>query len=162
MEEMTRKQPDVDRVTKTYKRKTVEPTHTPFVEKSHRGSSMFQAAVFCSVVREQQFPSACEDSFHLQKLIGLEPKFFLIFLLTHLFFLILIYFSFILKAEWQIFHLLMRCPNAHKSQGRTKQKLETWNYTHVPHGGGRNPVSGPWFSASQDTLVGNWVSNQST
>lgn len=99
MEEMTRKQPDVDRVTKTYKRKTVEPTHTPFVEKSHRGSSMFQAAVFCSVVREQQFPSACEDSFHLQKLIGLEPKFFLIFLLTHLFFLILIYFSFILKAE---------------------------------------------------------------
>uniref|UniRef100_A0A8C8SYV6 Microtubule actin crosslinking factor 1 n=1 Tax=Pelusios castaneus TaxID=367368 RepID=A0A8C8SYV6_9SAUR len=34
MEEMTRKQPDVDRVTKTYKRKTTEPTHGPFIEKS--------------------------------------------------------------------------------------------------------------------------------
>ncbi|XP_069934821.1 microtubule-actin cross-linking factor 1 isoform X35 [Oryctolagus cuniculus] len=38
MEEMTRKQPDVDRVTKTYKRKTVEPAHAPFVEKSRSGS----------------------------------------------------------------------------------------------------------------------------
>uniref|UniRef100_A0A6I8NFP0 Microtubule actin crosslinking factor 1 n=1 Tax=Ornithorhynchus anatinus TaxID=9258 RepID=A0A6I8NFP0_ORNAN len=34
MEEMTRKQPDVDRVTKTYKRKASEPTHAPFIEKS--------------------------------------------------------------------------------------------------------------------------------
>ncbi|XP_019367898.1 PREDICTED: microtubule-actin cross-linking factor 1 isoform X14 [Gavialis gangeticus] len=34
MEEMTRKQPDVDRVTKTYKRKATEPTHGPFIEKS--------------------------------------------------------------------------------------------------------------------------------
>ncbi|XP_060547372.1 microtubule-actin cross-linking factor 1 isoform X16 [Pantherophis guttatus] len=34
MEEMTRKQPDVDRVTKTYKRKTTEPAHGPFMEKS--------------------------------------------------------------------------------------------------------------------------------
>ncbi|XP_038613931.1 microtubule-actin cross-linking factor 1 isoform X3 [Tachyglossus aculeatus] len=34
MEEMTRKQPDVDRVTKTYKRKATEPTHAPFIEKS--------------------------------------------------------------------------------------------------------------------------------
>ncbi|XP_042296316.1 microtubule-actin cross-linking factor 1 isoform X3 [Sceloporus undulatus] len=34
MEEMTRKQPDVDRVTKTYKRKTTEPSHGPFSEKS--------------------------------------------------------------------------------------------------------------------------------
>ncbi|XP_077193444.1 microtubule-actin cross-linking factor 1 isoform X5 [Paroedura picta] len=34
MEEMTRKQPDVDRVTKTYKRKATEPTHGPFTEKS--------------------------------------------------------------------------------------------------------------------------------
>ncbi|XP_056651159.1 microtubule-actin cross-linking factor 1 isoform X5 [Monodelphis domestica] len=34
MEEMTRKQPDVDRVTKTYKRKAIEPTHAPFIEKS--------------------------------------------------------------------------------------------------------------------------------
>jgi dystonin len=41
MEEMTRKQPDVDRVTKTYKRKNIEPTHAPFIEKSRSGSSMF-------------------------------------------------------------------------------------------------------------------------
>uniref|UniRef100_A0A663FKP8 Microtubule actin crosslinking factor 1 n=1 Tax=Aquila chrysaetos chrysaetos TaxID=223781 RepID=A0A663FKP8_AQUCH len=34
MEEMTRKQPDVDRVTKTYKRKATEPPHGPFIEKS--------------------------------------------------------------------------------------------------------------------------------
>ncbi|XP_044853529.1 microtubule-actin cross-linking factor 1 isoform X16 [Mauremys mutica] len=34
MEEMTRKQPDVDRVTKTYKRKATEPAHGPFIEKS--------------------------------------------------------------------------------------------------------------------------------
>ncbi|KAM6427631.1 microtubule-actin cross-linking factor 1 isoform 6-T6 [Liasis olivaceus] len=34
MEEMTRKQPDVDRVTKTYKRKATEPAHGPFMEKS--------------------------------------------------------------------------------------------------------------------------------
>ncbi|XP_074190545.1 microtubule-actin cross-linking factor 1 isoform X19 [Rhinolophus sinicus] len=38
MEEMTRKQPDVDRVTKTYKRKTMEPTHGPFIEKSRSGN----------------------------------------------------------------------------------------------------------------------------
>uniref|UniRef100_A0A674HI94 Microtubule actin crosslinking factor 1 n=1 Tax=Taeniopygia guttata TaxID=59729 RepID=A0A674HI94_TAEGU len=34
MEEMTRKQPDVDRVTKTYKRKVTEPPHGPFIDKS--------------------------------------------------------------------------------------------------------------------------------
>ncbi|XP_068924104.1 microtubule-actin cross-linking factor 1 isoform X5 [Petaurus breviceps papuanus] len=34
MEEMTRKQPDVDRVTKTYKRKATEPAHAPFIDKS--------------------------------------------------------------------------------------------------------------------------------
>ncbi|XP_077788005.1 microtubule-actin cross-linking factor 1 isoform X19 [Podarcis muralis] len=34
MEVMTRKQPDVDRVTKTYKRKATEPAHGPFIEKS--------------------------------------------------------------------------------------------------------------------------------
>uniref|UniRef100_A0A8C3PQY3 Microtubule actin crosslinking factor 1 n=1 Tax=Calidris pygmaea TaxID=425635 RepID=A0A8C3PQY3_9CHAR len=34
MEEMTRKQPDVDRVTKTYKRKATETPHGPFSEKS--------------------------------------------------------------------------------------------------------------------------------
>lgn len=38
---MTRKQPDVDRVTKTYKRKNIEPTHAPFIEKPRGGSSMF-------------------------------------------------------------------------------------------------------------------------
>uniref|UniRef100_A0A8C3SUU0 Microtubule actin crosslinking factor 1 n=1 Tax=Chelydra serpentina TaxID=8475 RepID=A0A8C3SUU0_CHESE len=38
MEEMTRKQPDVDRVTKTYKRKVTEPAHGPFIEKSRRKS----------------------------------------------------------------------------------------------------------------------------
>ncbi|XP_009984863.1 PREDICTED: microtubule-actin cross-linking factor 1-like, partial [Tauraco erythrolophus] len=45
MEEMTRKQPDVDRVTKTYKRKATEPPHGPFIEKS-RGNrkSLSQAA----------------------------------------------------------------------------------------------------------------------
>lgn len=39
MEEMTRKQPDVDRVTKTYKRKILEPAHAPFMEKSRGGGS---------------------------------------------------------------------------------------------------------------------------
>uniref|UniRef100_A0A663N7N7 Microtubule actin crosslinking factor 1 n=1 Tax=Athene cunicularia TaxID=194338 RepID=A0A663N7N7_ATHCN len=38
MEEMTRKQPDVDRVTKTYKRKATEPPHGPFIEKSRSNS----------------------------------------------------------------------------------------------------------------------------
>uniref|UniRef100_A0A8D1X7X2 Microtubule actin crosslinking factor 1 n=1 Tax=Sus scrofa TaxID=9823 RepID=A0A8D1X7X2_PIG len=38
MEEMTCKQPDVDRVTKTYKRKIIEPAHAPFMEKSRGGS----------------------------------------------------------------------------------------------------------------------------
>uniref|UniRef100_A0A8C8RXR8 Dystonin n=1 Tax=Pelusios castaneus TaxID=367368 RepID=A0A8C8RXR8_9SAUR len=41
MEEMTRKQPDVDKVTKTYKRKTVEPTpvqsHIPVLDKGRAG-----------------------------------------------------------------------------------------------------------------------------
>uniref|UniRef100_A0A8C5JGZ6 Microtubule actin crosslinking factor 1 n=1 Tax=Junco hyemalis TaxID=40217 RepID=A0A8C5JGZ6_JUNHY len=36
MEEMTRKQPDVDRVTKTYKRKATEPPHGPFIDKSRK------------------------------------------------------------------------------------------------------------------------------
>ncbi|XP_068773811.1 microtubule-actin cross-linking factor 1 isoform X14 [Struthio camelus] len=45
MEEMTRKQPDVDRVTKTYKRKATEPTHGPFIEKSRSNrKSLSQAA----------------------------------------------------------------------------------------------------------------------
>ncbi|XP_072466054.1 microtubule-actin cross-linking factor 1 isoform X4 [Notamacropus eugenii] len=45
MEEMTRKQPDVDRVTKTYKRKAIEPTHAPFIEKSRSNrKSLGQAA----------------------------------------------------------------------------------------------------------------------
>lgn len=46
MEEMTRKQPDVDRVTKTYKRKSVEPTHAPLIEKSRSASSMSPALLF--------------------------------------------------------------------------------------------------------------------
>ncbi|XP_067167734.1 microtubule-actin cross-linking factor 1-like isoform X10 [Apteryx mantelli] len=45
MEEMTRKQPDVDRVTKTYKRKATEPAHGPFIEKSRSNrKSLSQAA----------------------------------------------------------------------------------------------------------------------
>lgn len=39
MEEMTRKQPDVDRVTKTYKRKVSETPHGPFSEKSRSNST---------------------------------------------------------------------------------------------------------------------------
>uniref|UniRef100_A0A8C3ER95 Microtubule actin crosslinking factor 1 n=1 Tax=Corvus moneduloides TaxID=1196302 RepID=A0A8C3ER95_CORMO len=39
MEEMTRKQPDVDRVTKTYKRKATEPPHGPFIDKSRSNSA---------------------------------------------------------------------------------------------------------------------------
>lgn len=42
MEEMTRKQPDVDKVTKTYKRKALEPTpvqsHIPVLDKGRAGS----------------------------------------------------------------------------------------------------------------------------
>lgn len=34
MEEMTQKQPDVDRVTKTYKRKTTDPKHASFNDKT--------------------------------------------------------------------------------------------------------------------------------
>ncbi|KAM4885040.1 microtubule-actin cross-linking factor 1 isoform 9-T9 [Sylvia borin] len=45
MEEMTRKQPDVDRVTKTYKRKATEPPHGPFIDKSRSNrKSLGQAA----------------------------------------------------------------------------------------------------------------------
>ncbi|XP_074418796.1 microtubule-actin cross-linking factor 1 isoform X15 [Larus michahellis] len=45
MEEMTRKQPDVDRVTKTYKRKATETPHGPFSEKSRSNrKSLSQAA----------------------------------------------------------------------------------------------------------------------
>uniref|UniRef100_A0A672V6K5 Microtubule actin crosslinking factor 1 n=1 Tax=Strigops habroptila TaxID=2489341 RepID=A0A672V6K5_STRHB len=40
MEEMTRKQPDVDRVTKTYKRKATEPPHGPFIENQAAPPSM--------------------------------------------------------------------------------------------------------------------------
>uniref|UniRef100_A0A8C3CXJ5 Dystonin n=1 Tax=Cairina moschata TaxID=8855 RepID=A0A8C3CXJ5_CAIMO len=43
MEEMTRKQPDVDKVTKTYKRKALEPTpvqsHIPVLDKGRAGSN---------------------------------------------------------------------------------------------------------------------------
>uniref|UniRef100_A0A670ZFK0 Microtubule actin crosslinking factor 1 n=1 Tax=Pseudonaja textilis TaxID=8673 RepID=A0A670ZFK0_PSETE len=45
MEEMTRKQPDVDRVTKTYKRKVTEPTHGSFMEKS-RSNSKFSSTFY--------------------------------------------------------------------------------------------------------------------
>lgn len=42
MEEMTRKQPDVDKVTKTYKRKALEPSpvqsHIPVLDKGRAGS----------------------------------------------------------------------------------------------------------------------------
>ncbi|XP_065600701.1 microtubule-actin cross-linking factor 1 isoform X5 [Cyrtonyx montezumae] len=45
MEEMTRKQPDVDRVTKTYKRKATEPPHGALIEKSRSSrKSLTQAA----------------------------------------------------------------------------------------------------------------------
>lgn len=39
MEEMTRKQPDVDRVTKTYKRKATEPPHGALIDKSRSNST---------------------------------------------------------------------------------------------------------------------------
>ncbi|XP_067421599.1 dystonin isoform X9 [Emydura macquarii macquarii] len=48
MEEMTRKQPDVDKVTKTYKRKAVEPTpvqsHIPVLDKGRAGRKRSQTA----------------------------------------------------------------------------------------------------------------------
>lgn len=46
MEEMTRKQPDVDRVTKTYKRKATEPHHGPFIEKSRSNSESPPSTAF--------------------------------------------------------------------------------------------------------------------
>lgn len=46
MEEMTRKQPDVDRVTKTYKRKATEPHHGPFIEKSRSNSEFPPSTAF--------------------------------------------------------------------------------------------------------------------
>ncbi|XP_075764822.1 microtubule-actin cross-linking factor 1 isoform X4 [Pelodiscus sinensis] len=46
MEEMTRKQPDVDWVTKTYKRKATEPAHGTFMEKSRSNrKSLSQTAL---------------------------------------------------------------------------------------------------------------------
>lgn len=53
MEEMTRKQPDVDRVTKTYKRKILEPAAAPFMEKSRGDSTWSPWAGGC--------PSCSED-----------------------------------------------------------------------------------------------------
>nr|XP_014343669.1 PREDICTED: microtubule-actin cross-linking factor 1 [Latimeria chalumnae] len=43
MEEMTRKQPDVDKVTKTYKRKASESSHVPLMEKTRGRKSLSQA-----------------------------------------------------------------------------------------------------------------------
>ncbi|XP_063810192.1 microtubule-actin cross-linking factor 1 isoform X17 [Pseudophryne corroboree] len=42
MEEMTQKQPDVDRVTKTYKRKTTDPNHASFHDKTRNRKPMVQ------------------------------------------------------------------------------------------------------------------------
>ncbi|NXD11395.1 MACF1 factor, partial [Nothocercus nigrocapillus] len=44
MEEMTQKQPDVDRITKTYKRKTSEPAHGPFINKSRSNRKLSNQA----------------------------------------------------------------------------------------------------------------------
>ncbi|KAM4795882.1 microtubule-actin cross-linking factor 1 [Rhinophrynus dorsalis] len=44
MEEMTQKQPDVDRVTKTYKRKTTDPTHASFNDKTRNRKLTVQNA----------------------------------------------------------------------------------------------------------------------
>ncbi|XP_069827488.1 microtubule-actin cross-linking factor 1 isoform X3 [Dendropsophus ebraccatus] len=44
MEEMTQKQPDVDRVTKTYKRKTTDTNHASFNDKNRNRKSAVQAA----------------------------------------------------------------------------------------------------------------------
>ncbi|XP_036912243.1 dystonin isoform X14 [Sturnira hondurensis] len=48
MEEMTRKQPDVDKVTKTYKRRTADPTslqsHIPVLDKGRAGRKRFPAS----------------------------------------------------------------------------------------------------------------------
>ena len=70
MEEMTRKQPDVDRVTKTYKRKIIEPAHAPFMEKSRGGSSTWQPVVQDAsfLLIDECFPSAQQKFlFHFQK-----------------------------------------------------------------------------------------------
>jgi dystonin len=44
MEEMTRKQPDVDKVTKTYKRRATDPpslqSHIPVLDKGRAGSKL--------------------------------------------------------------------------------------------------------------------------
>lgn len=46
MEEMTRKQPDVDKVTKTYKRRAADPSslqsHIPVLDKGRAGSKQCQ------------------------------------------------------------------------------------------------------------------------
>ncbi|KAM8975105.1 microtubule-actin cross-linking factor 1 [Pelodytes ibericus] len=44
MEEMTQKQPDVDRVTKTYKRKTTDPNHGSFNDKTRSRKPAMQAS----------------------------------------------------------------------------------------------------------------------
>eukprot|EP00070_Physeter_catodon_P027581 XP_028334475.1 dystonin isoform X17 [Physeter catodon] len=49
MEEMTRKQPDVDKVTKTYKRRVAEPSlqsHIPVLDKGRAGRKRFPASSF--------------------------------------------------------------------------------------------------------------------
>lgn len=49
MEEMTRKQPDVDKVTKTYKRRTADPSalqsHIPVLDKGRAGSKPWPSSL---------------------------------------------------------------------------------------------------------------------
>uniref|UniRef100_A0A663N7I8 Microtubule actin crosslinking factor 1 n=1 Tax=Athene cunicularia TaxID=194338 RepID=A0A663N7I8_ATHCN len=75
MEEMTRKQPDVDRVTKTYKRKATEPPHGPFIEKS-RSNSMCPAKGALRVGSETKNPRINQLSARWQQvwLLALERQ----------------------------------------------------------------------------------------
>lgn len=65
--------------------------------------------------------------------------------------------SFIWKAEWQLFHQLVHCLNAHNIQGQTGLQPGT---PVLPYGG-RDPSTERSHAASDCTLAGNWAGSQS-
>ncbi|XP_041438126.1 microtubule-actin cross-linking factor 1 isoform X6 [Xenopus laevis] len=78
MEEMTQKQPDVDRVTKTYKRKTTDPNHTSFNDKTRRKPAVQNATPVLPVISqpETKNPRINQLSAHWQQvwLLALERQ----------------------------------------------------------------------------------------
>ncbi|OCT57052.1 hypothetical protein XELAEV_18004054mg [Xenopus laevis] len=78
MEEMTQKQPDMDRVTKTYKRKTTDPNHMSFSDKTRRKHAVQNATPVIPVLSqpENKNPRINQLSAHWQQvwLLALERQ----------------------------------------------------------------------------------------